>query len=195
MLEMITLIYYCHFVKGHLNTRKEGDYDLREKGLTFPEHISWPSYINITPCPLLRLNVLFCSNLNQWKVLHGNPRTYCVPKEWGQRIPWCRLWKWLGPHLGRLVGKSLRDKPTYELRGSNRKTSASWQLTSSAVPSAQPWERHGGGRSAHPLPHCLLAFPAWSSFSSRWQNTHIENSKATQGLCLLVGLGYDFFKS
>lgn len=57
---MITLIYYCHFVKGHFNTRKEGDYDLREKGLTFPEQISWPSYTNITPCPLRRLNVLFC---------------------------------------------------------------------------------------------------------------------------------------
>lgn len=60
MLNMITLIYYCHFVKGHFNTRKEGDYDLRKKGLTFPEQFSWPSYTNITPCPLLRLNVLFC---------------------------------------------------------------------------------------------------------------------------------------
>lgn len=168
MLEMITLIYYCHFVKGHLNTRKEGDYDLREKGLTFPKHISWPSYTNITPFPLLRLNVLFCSNLNQWKVLHGNPRTYCVPKEWGQRIPWCRLRKWLGPHLGRLVGKSLRDNPTYELRGSNRKTSASWRLTSSAVPSAQPWERDGGGRSAHPLPHCSLVI----LFQQMAEHTH-----------------------
>ena len=122
MLNMITLIYYCHFVKGNFNTRKEGDYDLREKGLTFPEQISWPSYTNITPCPLRRLNVLFCF---QFKPVKSTSRqsqwTYCVPKEWGQRIRWCRLRKWLGPDLSRLVGKSLRDNPRCKLRGSNRK--------------------------------------------------------------------------
>lgn len=138
----------------------------------------------------------FISTLNQWKVLQGNPNQHTVyPEEWGQRILWCRFPKQLGPELSRLVGKSLWDNSGCELRWSNRKPSTSWHFRSFAVYSAQPWERDGGTRSAHPLPHCRSAFQAWWSFSSRWQNTHIENSKATQGFCLSIGPGYDFFKS
>ena len=165
MLNMITLIYYCHFVKGHFNTRKEGDYDLRKKGLTFPEQFSWPSYTNITPCPLLRLNVLFCFQFKPVKSTSRQSQNILCTQRMRPEDPVMQApkvaWPW-PRHTGREIPE--RQSQVW-VKGSNRKPSASWQLTSSAVPSAQPWERDGGGRSARPLPHCLSAFPSCSGWS------------------------------
>lgn len=124
--------------------------------------------------------------------------TYWV-QEWDQRM-WCRLSKQTGPEvaspaLSRLskLGKFLWDNSSSKLRWSDRKPSASFYELCSTLPSLA---RGTVGPGVHTLLHVARsAFQAWWTFSSRWQNTHIENSKVTQGFCFSFGPLCYFFKS